>query len=392
MRALAAGREYPLISPRTGTEVGKLSARSVFDLIVTAAWKVGDPGIIFIDEINRHNPTPDLGEIESTNPCGELPLLPYESCNLGSVNLARMVKNGRVDWARLKETVRIGVRFLDNVIDVNRYVIPRIKKMTLGNRKIGLGVMGFADMLFQLGVPYDSEKALALARRIMRTLHQEALAASVTLARKRGAFPNWKRSRYAGENLRLRNATVTTVAPTGTISIIANCSSGIEPVFALSFVRNVLEGARLLEVNQHFENVARQRGFHSSGLMMEIAKRGSALGLKSIPQDVARVFVTAFDVAPSWHVRMQAAFQKYCDNSVSKTVNLPETAALDDVREVFLLAYRLKCKGVTIYRYGTRRQQVLQLAGRELEVPAGAQPVSADSEYSGGCPHPQCVF
>ncbi len=392
MRALAAGRDYPLINPRTGKETGRLSAESVFNLLLTTAWKLGDPGIIFIDEINRHNPTPQLGGIESTNPCGELPLLPYESCNLGSINLARMVKKSRIDWRKLKETVRVAVRFLDDVIDVNRYIIPRVKKMTFGNRKIGLGVMGFADMLFRLGVRYDSEKGLTVGRKVMRTVFEEAKAASAHLAAERGVFPNWNKSRYAKDNLRVRNATVTTVAPTGTISIIANCSSGIEPVFALSFVRNVMEGARLLEVNPYFEEVARQRGFHSSRLMMDIARRGSAKGLRSVPEDVARVFVTAFDISPAWHVKMQAAFQKYCDNSVSKTVNLPKTATMDDVREVFLLAYRLKCKGVTIYRYGTRKQQVLQLTAPQLEVPAGAQPISADSEYSGGCPHPQCVF
>ncbi len=305
-----------------------------------------------------------------------------------------MVGNSKPDWQKLKATVHTAVRFLDNVIDVNRYIIPEIRKITLGNRKIGLGVMGFADMLFRLGLPYDSEEALALARRVMRTVHQEATSASAALASKRGVFPNWEKSRYASRNLRLRNATLTTVAPTGTISIIANCSSAIEPIFALSFVRNVMEGARLLEVNPFFEQVARDRGFHNSHLMMEIAKKGSVRGLRSVPKDVARLFVTAFDVSPAWHVGMQAAFQKYCDNSVSKTVNLPENATVDDVRQVFLLAYRLKCKGVTIYRYGTRKQQVLQLAPlpAALEVPAAAQPISADSEYSGGCPHPQCVF
>ncbi len=392
MRALATGRDYPLINPRNGKETGKLSAKSVFDLIVTTAWKVGDPGIIFIDEINRHNPTPALGAIESTNPCGELPLLPYESCNLGSINLGRMVVNGKVDWQKLKETVRVGVRFLDDVIDVNRYIIPEIKEITLGNRKIGLGVMGFADMVFRLGIPYDSEEGIALGRKVMRTVHEDAKAASARLAEERGVFPNWEKSRYARRNLRLRNATVTTVAPTGTISIIANCSSGIEPVFALSFVRNVMEGARLLEVNPYFEDVARKRGFFSSRLMMDVARRGSARAVRSVPEDVARLFVTAFDVSPPWHLKMQAAFQKYCDNSVSKTVNLPENANVDDVREVLLLAYRLKCKGVTIYRYGTRREQVLQVAAPQLDVPAAAQPISAGSEYSGGCPHPQCVF
>lgn len=392
MRAFAAGRHYSLINPRTRKETTRLSARSVFDLIVTTAWKAGDPGMIFIDEINRRNPTPALGAIESTNPCGELPLLSYESCNLGSINLARMLKDGKMDWQKLRETVRAGVRFLDNVIDANRYIIPEIEKITLGNRKIGLGVMGFADMLFRLGIPYDSEEGLAMGRKVMCAVHEEAKAASIALAEERGVFPNWEKSRYAQRNIRLRNATVTTVAPTGTISIIANCSSGIEPVFALSFVRNIMEGARLLEVNPYFEEVARSRGFYSSQLMMEIARRGSLRGLRFVPGDISRLFVTAFDVSPAWHIRMQAAFQKCCDNSVSKTVNLPENATVDDVREAYLLAYRLKCKGVTIYRYGTRKQQVLQFAGAEVQVPEAAQPVSADSEYSGGCPYPQCVF
>ena len=392
MGAFAGGRDYSLINPRTGKETKKLSAKSVFDLIVTAAWKAGDPGMIFIDEINRHNPTPALGDIESTNPCGELPLLAYESCNLGSINLARMLEDGKMDWQKLRKTVRVGVRFLDDVIDANRYIIPEIEKMTLGNRKIGLGVMGFADMLFRLGIRYDSEEGVAMGRKVMRAVHEEAKAASAALAEERGVFPNWEKSRYAKQNLRLRNATVTTVAPTGTVSIVAGCSSSIEPVFALSFVRNVMEGARLLEVNPYFEEVAKGRGFYSSELMMEIAKRGSVRGLRSVPRDVSRLFVTAFDVSPEWHVMMQAAFQKFCDNSVSKTVNLPEHATVDDVREVYLLAHRLKCKGVTIYRYGTRKQQVLQFAESRMEIAEAAEPISADSEYSGGCPFPQCVF
>jgi ribonucleoside-diphosphate reductase alpha chain len=392
MRALAAGRQYSLVNPRTRGNAGRLSAKSVFDLMVTTAWKVGEPGVIFIDRINRHNPTPGLGLIESTNPCGELPLLPYESCNLGSVNLAAMVDNRSLDWPRLMKTVHVGVRFLDDVIDANRYLNAHVRKMTLGNRKIGLGVMGFADMLFQLGIPYDSEKALGLGRRVMRTVCKEAEAASAHLASRRGVFPNWRHSRCADTNLRLRNATVTTVAPTGTISIIAGCSSGIEPVFALSFVRNVMEGARLLEVNPVFERVARSRGFYSSRLMMEIARKGSIQEVKSLPEDVLRVFVTAFDILPEWHVKMQAAFQKHCDNSVSKTVNLPASATVDDVRRVFLLAYRLQCKGVTVYRYGTRKRQVLELTAPQWESPGPAQPFSADSEYSGGCPHPQCAF
>ncbi|MEW6356443.1 MAG: adenosylcobalamin-dependent ribonucleoside-diphosphate reductase [Planctomycetota bacterium] len=392
MKAVARDGQCRLVNPRTGKAVETLSARTVFDLIAASAWKSGDPGMLFIDRINRLHPTPRLGRIEATNPCGELPLLPYESCNLGSINLAHMVADGVINWKKLKRTIDIGVRFLDNVIDANRYLISKVRQITYANRKIGLGVMGFADLLVAIGVPYDSPEALRLAERIMRTFSRQARDASARLAEERGEFPNWKRSRYAARGRKLHNATVTTVAPTGTISILAGCSSGIEPIFALSFVRNVMEGARLLEVHPAFERIAKERGFYSSDLMAEIARRGSLRGIKGVPKDVTRLFATAFDVSPECHIRMQAAFQKHCDNSVSKTVNLPMEATVDDVKKIYRLAYDLKCKGVTIYRYGSRAGQVLQFPGAERPTETLREPASADSEYSGGCPTPKCTY
>ncbi|MEE9284267.1 MAG: adenosylcobalamin-dependent ribonucleoside-diphosphate reductase [Dehalococcoidia bacterium] len=396
MEAVAKGQDYPLINPRNGKEARRLSARHVFNLIATSAWKTGDPGLVFIDEINRHNPTPNLGPMESTNPCGELPLLAHESCNLGSVNLARMVRPDGVgiDWDRLRRTVHTGVRFLDDVIDANQYPWPEIDAITKGNRKIGLGVMGFADALVLLGAPYDSEEGVALGEEIMAFVQKEAIAASEELARQRGVFPNFPGSvhdRPGGP--RLRNATVTSIAPTGTISIIAGCSSGIEPLFAISYVRNVMEGVQLLEVNPHFERVARQRGFHSPQLVGEVARTGTVRGLDAVPEDVRRLFVTDFDIAPDWHVRMQAAFQRHCDNAVSKTINLPREATVDDVREAYLLAYQLKCKGITVFRYGSKGQQVLYRSGDVIQGKGEVAPfVSADSEYAGGCPDPACEF
>ncbi len=418
MEAVEGGADYPLINPRSGKEARRLSARHVFDLIATSAWKTGDPGLVFIDEVNRHNPTPRLGPMESTNPCGELPLLPYESCNLGSINLARMLRDpstkpalseaeglrarpepaegagSAVDWERLRATVHTAVRFLDDVIDANRYPLAQIDAITRGNRKIGLGLMGFADALTMLGVAYDSEEGLALAEQVMAFVQKEALAASGALARERGLFPNFPGSvhdRPGGP--RPRNATVTSIAPTGTISIIAGCSSSIEPLFALSYVRNVMEGVRLLEVNPQFERVARQRGFYSRELTGAVARSGSVRDLAQVPQDVRRLFVTDFDIAPQWHVRMQAAFQRHCDNAVSKTINLPHEATVDDVREAYLLAYRLKCKGITVFRYGSKAQQVLYRAGDIVEGRGEVLPfVSAAAEYAGGCPEPVCDF
>lgn len=376
MKAVKEDGEYELINPRNREVVKKVKARDIWNLMITMAWKTGDPGIIFIDEINRHNPTPHIGEMESTNPCGEEPLLPYESCNLGSINLAKMVENGSIDWEKLGKTIDIAVKFLDNVIDINKYPLSRIEEITKGNRKIGLGVMGFADMLVQLGIPYDSEEALRTAEEIMNFIQEKSHRASEKLAEVRGSFPNFKGSIYEKP---IRNSTVTTIAPTGTISIIAGCSSGIEPIFAVSFVRNILEGTKLIEVNPYFEAVAKERGFYSEELVMEIAKSGTLAGIKEIPRDVKRVFVTAFDIAPQWHVKMQAAFQKYCDNAVSKTINLPNDVDIKEVEKAFMLAYELKCKGITVYRYGSKTTQVLYLGDVNDKY------VSADPEYSGGC-------
>ncbi|MGQ9455489.1 MAG: vitamin B12-dependent ribonucleotide reductase [Armatimonadota bacterium] len=370
MQTVSEGRDYDLISPRTGQPVKKLNARKVFDMIVNMAWATGEPGIIFIDRVNRDNPTPKLGEIESTNPCGEQPLLPYESCNLGSINLARMIEQSDrkldIDWEKLRRTVRLAVRFLDDVIDVNRYPLEQIERMTLGNRKIGLGIMGFADMLIQLGIPYDSEEGILVAERVMSFISSEARNMSSELAAERGVFPNFEGSIYdKPDGMPVRNATVTTIAPTGTLSIIASCSSGIEPLFAVVYIKRVMDGTELVEVNPFFEKIARERGFYSEELMRKIAERGSVRGLAEVPEDVQRIFATALDISPTWHVRMQAAFQRFTDNAVSKTVNFPEDATPSDVRQVFELAYHEGCKGCTIYRYGSRKSQVLNVAGKD---------------------------
>ena len=367
MEAVKKDTDYDLIDPRDGKKVGELNARDVYMALVRQAWENGDPGIVFIDRVNKDNPTPELGEIESTNPCGEQPLLPMEACNLGSVNLAKFVtENGTgpvIDWEGLKETVWYAVRFLDDTIDVSRYPLPEIDKMVKGNRKIGLGVMGFADMLYQLGVPYNSEKALEVAEQVMAFIQRESHEASKKLAEERGPFENFDKSIFKDKvDCVYRNATVTTIAPTGTLSIIAGCSSGIEPLFALCFVRNVMDNDKLMEVNPYFEKVARERGFYSKELMDTIARKGSIQDLEEIPEDVRKIFVTAHDISPEWHVRMQAAFQKYADNAVSKTVNLPRNATVEDVLKVYNLAYELGCKGVTIYRDGSKENQVLSLA------------------------------
>ncbi len=363
MKAAADKAEYDLIDPRNQTHVGKLNAAEVYRTLVKQAWKNGDPGIIFLDRINRDNPTPALGEIESTNPCGEQPLLPLEACNLGSVNLAKFViENGNgpmIDYEGLKEIVTLSVRFLDNTIDVSKYPLPEITAMVHGNRKIGLGVMGFADMLYQLKIPYDSDEALETADAVMQFIQETAHDASRNLAEEKGVFENYDQSIYKDRGTKYRNATTTTIAPTGTLSILAGCSSGIEPLFALSFVRNVMDNDKLLEVNPNFEKVAVERDFYSRELMDTIAKTGSIRNLIEIPEDVRKVFATAHDVSPDWHVRMQAAFQKHTDNAVSKTVNLPHDATEDDVAKVYDLAFELGCKGVTIYRDGSKENQVL---------------------------------
>lgn len=379
MKAVKESREYSLINPRDESVVKRLKARHVWSLIAENAWKTGDPGVIFIDEINRSNPTPAVGRIETVNPCGEVCLLPFESCNLGSINLSKMVsfenEKTEVDWNKLERTVRIAVHFLDNVIDANYYALPETEKITKDNRKIGLGIMGWAEFLILLGVPYDSNEALKLAERVMKFILENARKNSEELGLKRGSFPNFEKSVFYGKRKAMRNATVCSIAPTGSISIIAGASSGIEPLFGVSFMRNVLEGAKLFEVNPLFEKISKERDFYSAKLLERIAKSGSVQGIKEIPKDVGRIFVTALDIKPEWHVKMQASFQKYVDNSISKTVNLPEGATVNDVRKIFDMAHALKCKGITVYRYGSRPQQVLTFEDK----------VTADSEYSGGC-------
>lgn len=361
MEAVLENREYNLINPHNQEVVKSLPAKEVFDLIVKMAHTNGEPGIIFIDRINRDNPTPHLGEIESTNPCGEQPLLPYEACNLGSINLAQMVKtesdNTVVDFEKLARIVANAVHFLDNVIDMNKYPLEKIAEMVNGNRKIGLGVMGWADLLIKLGIPYNSNEAIELAEKIMSFIKEQANIKSKKLAKTRGAFLNIDGSIFTEP---IRNATTTTIAPTGSISIIANCSSGIEPLFAISYERNVLDGT-LIEVHPLFEKIAKERGFYSPELIEKIARHSSLQDIDEIPEDVREIFVTAHDIASEWHIKMQAAFQKYTDNAVSKTVNLPNKATLDDVAEVYVSAYQLGCKGVTIYRDGSRSMQVLQI-------------------------------
>lgn len=373
MKAFEKDEEYDLINPHSGKSTRRLKAREVFNLIVNHAWKNGEPGIIFIDRINQGNPTPSMGKIESTNPCGEQPLLPYESCNLGSINLSMFVNRNDgvspeacIDWDSMRKTVHLSVHFLDNVIDANKYPLQKIEETTKANRKIGLGVMGWADMLIQLKIPYNSDDASKLATEVMKFIHTEGRRQSMVLAEQKGVFQNFKESIYKDSAL-VRNASITTVAPTGTLSIIAGCSSGIEPLFAVSFVRNVLEGTKLYEVNPHFEKIAKEKDFWSRELIERIAEKGSPQDFSEIPADVKKVFITAHEISPLDHIRMQAAFQKYVDNAVSKTVNFPHNATPKDVGEVYLLAYGLGCKGVTVYRDGSRQDQVLSTGQTKTE-------------------------
>jgi len=368
LKAVLADKKYDLIDPATRKKTGSLRAKQVFETITDMAWRTGEPGIVFLDRINKDNPVPAAGEIESTNPCGEQPLLPYESCNLGSVNLNVFVHGSQVDYDTLGETVRTAVHFLDNVIDANRYPLGIIEETTKRMRKIGLGVMGFADMLFKLDIPYNSQEAIDLGRQIMAFVQKTAREASAALGEARGSFALFEKSVYKEQGFgAMRNATVTTIAPTGTISIIAGVSSGIEPVFAISYVRNVLDNDKLMEVHPYFEQTAKQRGFYSSELMEKIAQAGTLHGIEQVPKDVQRVFVTAHDITPEYHVRMQSAFQQATDNAVSKTVNFPKTATRDDVSHVYRLAYELGLKGVTIYRDGSRKGQVLSVGKAELD-------------------------
>ena len=365
MQAVKNGSKYDLINPRDGKVFGQEDAREIFEMIVDNSWKNGDPGIIFIDAINKDNPTPHIGAIESTNPCGEQPLLPYEACNLGSINLAIMItKDKKVDYQRIKEVTHKAVHFLDNVIDMSRYPLDLIDKMVRANRKIGLGIMGWADMLIELGLSYNSAQATKLAEEVMAFIHTEARNASAKLAEKRGVFPNFKGSVYDGK-LKLRNATLTTIAPTGTLSIIGDCSSGIEPLFAVAFTKNVMDNDKLPEVNQIFLRMAKEGGFYSDDMLKEVGKTGHLHNAKGVPENIKKIFVTAHDIAPEWHINMQAAFQKATDNAVSKTVNFNSDATKEDVKKVYMMAYDTGCKGVTIYRDGSKEGQVLTVGDKK---------------------------
>jgi ribonucleoside-diphosphate reductase alpha chain len=372
MERMLKEQDYNLIDPHSGEASGKLNAKEVFDAIASYAHKNGEPGIVFIDRINETNPTPHLGKIESTNPCGEQPLLPYESCNLGSINLARFLKKTEskfeIDWERLKEVTILAVRFLDNVIDGNKFPLPEIKENTLKTRKIGLGVMGWATMLGYLAMPYDCDETIEFARKVMEFIYNNVKEESIRLARERGVFPAWKGSIWDKKGIRIRNATLTTIAPTGTISIIAGpTSSGIEPNYSLCYFRNVLEGEKLLEIDPAFEYTAKRDGFYSEDLMKRIASGESIQNMKEVSDEVKRVFKTAMEISALWHIKMQAAFQEFTDNAVSKTINLPNNSTVEDIKEAYLLAYKLRCKGITVYRDGSRSVQVLTLDKKSCE-------------------------
>ncbi len=373
--------EYELINPVNGNVTGTLNAADVFKLIAKNAWKNGDPGIVFIDRISESNPTPTIGDIEATNPCGEQPLLPNEACNLGSINLANFVDNGTIDYQNLGKVVDTTIHFLDNVIDVNKYPLQKIDRLVKKSRKIGLGVMGFADVLFQLKIPYNSERALELADDVMQFVYKRAQKASIKLAGTRGTFPLWKESIFSPDGPQLRNASITTIAPTGTISMISDCSSGIEPIFSLVFTKSVMDGTDLLYVNPYFEEACREAGIYSEELMKKVEKAGSIQDMDEIPDEIKQIFVTAHDITPEWHVRIQAAFQKWVDAAVSKTCNFKRHATIDDVVDAYWLAYEAGCKGITIYRDGSREEQVLYV-GKDKPSAAdtgAAQPTTLES-------------
>jgi ribonucleoside-diphosphate reductase alpha chain len=380
-RAALAGGSFDLVSPRDGKVVESVDAGALLDEIAESAWASGDPGVIFLDAIDRENPTPALGPLEATNPCGELPLLANESCNLGSIRLDAFVREGALDAAGLDAAVALAVRFLDDVVEVSRHPLPQIARTTRSNRKIGLGVMGFADALVELSIPYDAPEAVAFAERVMSRINTAAQRASERLAFERGVFPNWEGSRAAAKGLRLRNATLTSIAPTGTISILADCASGIEPYYALAFVRNVLDGARLHETNPRFEAALRAAGAWNEDLVAHVRTTGAARGVPGVPPAVARLFPTATDVAPRVHLAVQAAFQRHVDNAVSKTVNLPADATPAQVREIYVEAWRLGLKGVTVFREGCRARAVLERGSGEATL---------DADDPGDCPRRVC--
>lgn len=381
-RAVESGGDFELVNPRDGRVTRSVDARALLDEIARCAWESGDPGVIFIDAVNRANPTPQLGPLAATNPCGELPLLPNEACNLGSLRLDAFLRDGRIDWECLDRAVDLGVRFLDDVIEASRYPMPAITKTVHGNRKIGLGVMGFADLLAALGIPYDEPEAVALGEQVMARIHGRAEQASARLAEERGVFPNWEGSRAHARGLRLRNATVTSIAPTGTISILAGCAGGIEPFFALAFVRHVLDGQRLPEINPLFEAALREAGAWSEELVARVRREGSARRVPAVPEQVRRRFPTAFDVAPERHLDVQEAFQRHVDNAVSKTINLPAEATPDDIRAIYLSAWKRGLKGVTVFRENCKGVAVL-VRGENgaVEVP---------DHYAGDCSDALC--
>jgi ribonucleoside-diphosphate reductase alpha chain len=382
MNAIEKGENYYLRDPKTKDPVAQMNARKVFSLISTFAWKNGDPGIIFLDEINRHNPTPGVGEIEATNPCGEQPLLPYESCNLGAINLSKMLRETEssyeVDWKKLKATVQDAVHFLDNVIDANVYPIPEIERASRANRKIGLGVMGFADALILLGIPYDSELAEVFASKILGYIEDNAREYSADLGKSRGNFPNYGLSIWKDKFPTMRNAALTTVAPTGTTGIIANASSGIEPLFAISYIRKVGNtlGEDLIETNPLFESVLKKRGIYSDALIRKVAGRESIQDITEIPEDIRRVFVSAHDISPEWHLRIQAAVQRHIDSAVSKTINLPNSATIQEIEDIYMKAWKMGCKGITVYRNNSRSEQVLNFYDSSKKPPAGQEQAS----------------
>ena len=371
MEALEKGGDYSLINPRTKSEVRRLQAKAVLEAMVDAAWETGDPGVLFLDRINEANPTPQLGEMESTNPCGEVPLLPFEPCVLGSINLSHMVKESDGKWVtdfeKMRKTIKDAVHFLDNVIDMNEYPMPEISRMAKGNRKIGLGVMGLAHYFIRLGIPYNSQKALEVAKGLMSFIQHQAREYSIELAEERGAFPNFNGSLYDRPGgMRLRNATVTTIAPTGTLSLISDCSSGIEPLFALQYTRRALEEMEFQITDPLFLELGEKEGFMSQALTQSLNEGASLKDLSQVPRHIQELFVTTFEISPFWHIKIQAAFQEYTDNAVSKTINFPRDATKEDVKEAYLMAYIERCKGITIYRSGSKDKQVLACGTKQV--------------------------